>query len=435
MVVQESTASSCKTRRPSRWRSRRGLLSVVRRPPHVRPQPLAPRLARPRDRGAALIGPQAARVHAGEAARGPRRRARPPLRRARARGAGGAEGAAAGHEQRARAPRVRARLLPPAARGPPLVRDVRAGDRAAAEGARDLAPRGALVAAAHPRRRRRARRRVDARPPLTTEADGARRLVALLGPSLHLTVAHAIGHNQARSAGSARSARRRRRRAAAGRRTTALPQAVGGHRRPRDGLRPEAPPPSVVVGVVDPRRHRHRRRRRRRRRRCRRRWSRDRNAGGRGGGAAAARRRAVGAFDRGRFSRCRTLGSPTRAAPAGGKKIRMLSAAERPPAERTHPRTPPHHLRVADASSSLSSSFRFVCRLAPTSKCSPCSTATGKPTAARRRARRRRRSRRLDAPRDLLLSDAAETLRAVRRTRPHTTQTPPPPPPQSPPPR
>ena len=32
-------------------------------------------------------------------------------------------------------------------------------------------------------------------PPLTTEADGARRLVALLGPSLHLTVAHAIGHN------------------------------------------------------------------------------------------------------------------------------------------------------------------------------------------------------------------------------------------------
>ena len=36
---------------------------------------------------------------------------------------------------------------------------------------------------------------LDARPPLTTEADGARRLVALLGPSLHLTVAHAIGHN------------------------------------------------------------------------------------------------------------------------------------------------------------------------------------------------------------------------------------------------
>ena len=141
----------------------------------------------------------------------------------------------------------------------------------------------------------------------------------------------------------------------------------------------------------------------------------DRNAGGRGGGAATARRRAVGAFARGCLQPLPHAGFTHEGGAGGMGKENQVGRAraaatehaplhlsaltplrERPPADRRM-RTRAHrplHLRIADASS-LSPPLSALCAaLAPTSKRSPCSTATGKRTAARRRARRRRRSRR-----------------------------------------
>ena len=247
---------------------------------------------------------------------------------------------------------------------------------------------------------------LDARPPLTTEADGARRLVALLGPSLHLTVAHAIGHNSGaigrlRAHRQTQAATRRRkeshhrnfRKPSMGTAVRAMVFAQKLRRRASSAASSTAAATGIAAVAAAA------------------------AAAGAGAGAleietpadaAAAAPLLVGAPSarsiEAAFQPLPHAGFTHEGGAGGvGKENQDAWCAERPPARCAaaaagQTRAPAHtHLTTCGLLTppSLSPPPSGLCAaLAPTSKCSPCSTATGKPTAARRRARRRRRSRR-----------------------------------------